>query len=176
MIEFPISGVARFWQDRQVCDPPPPENTMADHNSESGPDHVNGRLYSIGEAADVLGFSIPSIRLYERLGLIVPIRRSSRHRRYSEADLARIRCIRSMLDHHRITIDVLVEALARIPCWELKGCAEEDRRSCGAQSNGTPCWAASGKDWQCRSEFCHECVVYRAASQGVLEGLRVQTT
>jgi DNA-binding transcriptional MerR regulator len=34
-------------------------------------------LFSIGEAADILGISVPTLRLYEREGLIILIRKKS---------------------------------------------------------------------------------------------------
>ena len=42
------------------------------------------RLYTIGEAADLMGVSVPTIRMYEREGLIIPLRKASRHRLFAE--------------------------------------------------------------------------------------------
>ncbi|HEX7105703.1 MAG TPA: MerR family transcriptional regulator [Acidothermaceae bacterium] len=44
--------------------------------------------YSVGEAAERSGFSVDTLRYYERLGLLEPIERTSgQQRRYREADL-----------------------------------------------------------------------------------------
>jgi DNA-binding transcriptional MerR regulator len=45
-------------------------------------------LFSIQETAQKSGLSTDTLRYYERIGLLIPIRdASSRHRRYSSADL-----------------------------------------------------------------------------------------
>ena len=58
--------------------------------------HKTGqRLYTIGEAADLTGVSVSTIRTYEREGLIIPLRKASRHRLFATGDLERIRSIRA---------------------------------------------------------------------------------
>lgn len=127
------------------------------------PAETGTRTYSIGEAADILGISIQSLRLYERLGLIVPLRRSSRHRRYTESDIERVRCLRRALDRTQVTLDSIVTVFSRLRCWEIMGCTAEERENCPAFHNAeAPCWISSGKDWACRSEKCHDCPVYRS--------------
>jgi DNA-binding transcriptional MerR regulator len=61
------------------------------HSTES----TNG-YHTIGEAADILGVSVPTIRMYEREGLIIPYRKDSRHRRFSGSVIAPIRCMRQV--------------------------------------------------------------------------------
>ena len=51
-------------------------------------------LYTIGEAADLLGVSVPASRMYEREGLILPLHKASRRRFFSDADVERIRSLR----------------------------------------------------------------------------------
>lgn len=140
----------------------PPMATEA-RKAPAGLAEAGTRTYSIGEAADILGISIQSLRLYERLGLIVPLRRSSRHRRYTELDIERVRCLRRALDRTQVTLDSIVTLFSRLRCWEIMGCAAEKRENCPAFHNpGAPCWISSGKDWACRSEKCHDCPVYRS--------------
>jgi len=118
-------------------------------------------LYTIGEAADILGISIPTIRMYEREGLIIPQRKRSKHRRFSQADIERIRCIRSMINHEKVSIAGIRHMLSLIPCWSIKNCPPDERVKCGAyQQHDKPCWMASVKSWDCRSLECRECVVY----------------
>ncbi len=130
------------------------------------PDHqvssfAASTLYTIGEAADILGISIPTIRLYEREGLIIPNRKRSKHRRFSQADIERIRCIRAMINEQKVSIAGIRHMLSLIPCWAIKNCPPEERTRCGAfQQHELPCWLASGKSWECRSAECRECVVY----------------
>lgn len=118
-------------------------------------------LYSIGEAADVLGISIPTIRLYEHLGLIIPLRRTTRHRRFSQADLERIRSLRKMITEEKISIEGIKRLLAMIPCWRIKNCPDGVRQSCRAFTDHTaPCWMQSQKAWDCKSAECRICPVY----------------
>jgi MerR family transcriptional regulator, aldehyde-responsive regulator len=79
--------------------PPPPTSRPAITTG----DPVQGapvREYTIGEATELSGLSEHTLRYYERAGLLEPIRRqtSSRHRRYSADDVARLRtlaCLRA---------------------------------------------------------------------------------
>ena len=122
-------------------------------------------LYSIGEAADVLGISIPTIRLYERLGLIIPLRRPTRHRRFSHADLERIRSLRKMINEEKVSIEGIKHLLALIPCWRIKNCPDGVRQSCFAFTDHTaPCWMQTKKTWDCKSAECRICPVYANVS------------
>lgn len=118
-------------------------------------------FYTIGEAADILEVSIPTIRMYEREGLIIPHRKDSRHRRFSMADIERIRCIRRMINQEKVSIAGIRRLLALIPCWKLKKCPEEARNSCSAYLQvDAACWTASKKAWDCKSAECRQCPVY----------------
>lgn len=122
-------------------------------------------LYTIGEAADLLGISIPTIRMYEREGLIIPYRMRSKHRRFSSADLERIRCIRSMINDEKVSIAGIRRMLSLIPCWKIKNCPPDVRESCAAFiQHEKPCWMISGKSWECRSAECRVCSVYTETS------------
>lgn len=118
-------------------------------------------FYTIGEAADLVGASISTIRMYEREGLIIPQRRDSRHRRFSTADIARILCLRKMINEKKVSIAGIRHMMSLIPCWRIKNCPSDVRQSCPAFSNTEkPCWMLSGKTWDCRSSQCSKCVVY----------------
>lgn len=117
--------------------------------------------YTIGEAADILGVSIPTIRMYEREGLIIAQRRQSRHRRYSVADIERIRCVRNLIRKEKVSIAGIRRLLALIPCWGVVGCPEEARASCPAlQQHETPCWMVTGRSCISKSAECRHCRVY----------------
>ncbi|MBI5474674.1 MAG: MerR family transcriptional regulator [Ignavibacteriae bacterium] len=126
------------------------------------PAATNPLFYTIGEAADLVGTSISTVRMYEREGLIIPLRRDSKHRRFSEADITRIRCMRKMINEKKVSIAGIRHMMSLIPCWKIKGCSSDVRQSCPAFSNTEkPCWMLSGKSWMCRSSQCSQCVVYR---------------
>jgi MerR family transcriptional regulator/heat shock protein HspR len=118
-------------------------------------------LYSIGEAADVLGISVPTIRMYERQGLIIPMRRSSRHRRYTIGDLERIRRVRRLINEEKVSIEGVRRLLALLPCWSIKGCPEDVREACPAfTAHNAPCWIQAKPRWEQRTVECRECPVY----------------
>jgi MerR family transcriptional regulator, heat shock protein HspR len=118
-------------------------------------------LFTVGEAADLLGVSIPTLRMYEREGLIITSRRESRHRRYTQADIDRLHCIRDMIRKEKVSIAGIRRLLALIPCWKIKDCPEEARTACGAfQQHEAPCWMAAGRSWLCKSAECRLCTVY----------------
>jgi MerR family transcriptional regulator/heat shock protein HspR len=119
------------------------------------------RLYTIGEAADLIGVSVPTIRMYEREGLIIPLRKASRHRLFSEGDLERIRSIRRTINTDKVSIAGIRRLMSLVPCWRMNGCSEEEKAACPRfAAEGSPCWMVSGKTWQSKSDECRNCGVY----------------
>ena len=77
---------------------------MADPESSSVPSAVDrtGRtgpvaVYAISVASELSGMSVQALRLYERRGLLTPERTGGRTRRYSDADIHRLRRIGQLL-------------------------------------------------------------------------------
>jgi MerR family transcriptional regulator/heat shock protein HspR len=123
------------------------------------------RLYTIGEAADLIGVSVPTIRMYEREGLIIPLRKASRHRLFAEHDLERIRGIRKTINTEKVSIAGMRRLMALVPCWKMKGCKEEAYTICAAfKEHEFPCWMVTNKSWQCKSDQCRGCIVYARSS------------
>jgi DNA-binding transcriptional MerR regulator len=54
-------------------------------------------LYSISVAAELAGLAVPTLRLYEERGLVRPARTAGGTRRYSDADVARIKRISELV-------------------------------------------------------------------------------
>lgn len=103
-------------------------------------ENKNIPIYSIGEVADRLGISVQLLRLYEAEGLILPFKKSSRHRLYSEFDISRIECIRKMINEEEISIIGIKRILSLIPCWAIKYCSEKERDGCLAYTGSVePC-------------------------------------
>jgi MerR family transcriptional regulator/heat shock protein HspR len=124
------------------------------------------RLYTIGEAADLIGVSVPTIRMYEREGLIIPLRKASRHRLFAETDLRRIQHLRKFINADKVSIADLRKTMAEIPCWTIMNCPEDKRALCRSEADATfPCWLSSHKTWQCKSDECRECRVYRDSEE-----------
>jgi len=123
------------------------------------------RTLSIGEAAAVLGVAVNTLRFYEAEGLIIPERTKGNQRRYSPADMDRIRCIREAVGRGAMTIDSMKHIMALIPCWEIIGCSNQDRVNCRAYTTAKgPCWTFRHKTTICAHRACRECEVYRLAS------------
>ena len=123
------------------------------------------RHFSIGEAADMVGVSISTVRMYERDGLIIPDRLPSGHRRYTDGDVERLRCIRRTVKDEKISIAGIRRILSLIPCWRIKECPEAERNACPAYLlHDSPCWMASEKSWECKDADCRQCVVYASCT------------
>ena len=139
-------------------------------------------LYTIGEAADLIGVSVPTIRMYEREGLIIPLRKASRHRLFAESDLERIRSIRRTINTEKVSIAGIRRLMSLVPCWKMNGCSEEAKSKCPRlASNGSPCWIVTGKTWQSKSDECRNCGVYLKTAEyaqlrSVLEEYGVEAT
>lgn len=54
-------------------------------------------VYAISVAAEIVGASIQSLRVYERRGLVRPERTAGGTRRYSELDVERLRRVSDLL-------------------------------------------------------------------------------
>ncbi len=125
----------------------------------------NKPVYTISTAARLLGISIPTLRMYENEGLIIPFKKSSKHRLYSEMDLERIRCLRRAINGNKVGIESIRRMLAIIPCWAIIECSEKDRKNCEAfTSYDKPCWMHNHKENVCRDRDCRECEVYNSFS------------
>ncbi len=119
------------------------------------------KLFTIGEAADLLGISVQTLRYYEHEGLIIPFHRESKHRRYSLQDIDRIRCMRVMINEQKVSIEGIKHLLSLIPCWNIKGCSMASRTNCDAfQLHSTPCWMVTHKSKECKNAECRLCPVY----------------
>lgn len=120
-------------------------------------------VYTISTAARLLGISIPTLRMYENEGLIIPFKKSSSHRLYSDLDLDRIKCLRQAINGGKIGIESIRRMLSLIPCWAIVGCTEKDRKKCEAfNSYDKPCWMHNHKNNICSDRDCRVCEVYNS--------------
>ena len=119
-------------------------------------------LYTIGTAAELLDVHPRTLRLYEQAGLLRPARRNNR-RFYSNNDLNWIRCIRYLIHKKGLNQEGLRRLLARMPCWEIKGCAEEKMATCKCKADhSSPCWKVAETANE-KPNKCFECEVYLSA-------------
>jgi MerR family transcriptional regulator, heat shock protein HspR len=120
-------------------------------------------LFTISNAAKLLDISIHTLRMYEREGLIIPFRKNSNQRLYSEKDLERITCIKNTINEDKINIEGIRRILALLPCWSIIKCSKEDRENCNYYcSHQKPCWMNNHTKNICFSLNCRECKVYQS--------------
>jgi len=100
--------------------------------------------------------------MYEKEKLIIPFKKSTSHRLYSQSDINRIKCIRSAINDDKISINGIKAIYSMMPCWEVIGCSKQDRSNCSAfLLHSGPCWAVKGEDTICASKDCRKCSVYQ---------------
>lgn len=118
-------------------------------------------LYSISSAARMLNISVHTLRMYEKEKLILPYKKNTNHRLYSEHDIERIQCVRNSIKEKKFTIPAIKTIYSFIPCWDIKKCSNEDRNNCPAflKSEG-PCWAYGHENNVCSEINCRECQIY----------------
>ena len=118
-------------------------------------------IYPIRIAAKLLNISVHTLRMYEKENLILPYKKSSKHRLYSKSDIKRITCIRSAINESKISINGIKTIYSMMPCWEVINCSKIDRSRCSAfLSHSGPCWAVKGEDTLCAHKDCRRCSVY----------------
>lgn len=139
----------------------------------------NVPVYPISIAAQLLNISIPTLRLYEKEGLIIPYKKSSNQRLYSQNDIKRLSCIRMAINEKKISIAGIKMMFSMIPCWKIKGCSKRDREHCEAYHNSAkPCWSYKHKENSCENVQCRACHVYikysdcNSIKQGIIESTR----
>ncbi|MEN8194156.1 MAG: MerR family transcriptional regulator [Bacteroidota bacterium] len=131
----------------------------------------NNPKYTISSAANLLNISVHTLRMYEREGLIIPFKKESGQRLYSDKDIERITCIRRTINQDKINIEGIRRVLALIPCWSIVNCSLDDRKNCIAfNSHDKPCWMINHKNNYCEGKDCRECEVYQ--SFGTCESIK----
>ena len=69
-------------------------------------------LYSISTAAELAGVHPQTLRSYESAGLIKPARTAGGTRRYSDADLTRVRLIQQTASEYRMSLEGVAHTFA----------------------------------------------------------------
>ena len=93
-------------------------------------------VYQISVAAQQVGLSARTLRIYEGEGLLRPARKpDSNQRLYSDQDLVWIRCISELIHGHSLTTAGIRRLLDLIPCWEVKHCPEDIASRCAPHLN-----------------------------------------
>jgi MerR family transcriptional regulator, heat shock protein HspR len=74
------------------------ERDTATGSSKDEPERTQRAVYIISVAAELAGVHPQTLRIYERKGLVAPQRTSGNTRRYSEADIERLRAIQALTE------------------------------------------------------------------------------
>jgi hypothetical protein len=126
------------------------------------PKDENAPLLAIGAVARLLGVSVETLRLYDRKGLILVHKTEGNQRLYSESDVERLRCIRTAITEHKISIEGMRHMHSMIPCWEYVQCPMEQRVACPAYSSPEAgCWTYNHQENACKGRDCRDCRVYQ---------------
>ena len=121
-------------------------------------------LYSIGTVARMLGVSVFTLRMYERRGLILARKSDGNQRLYSQSDIGRLKCIRTSISEHKISIEGIRRIQSMVPCWENVQCPMEQRMECPAfTGSDAGCWTYKHKSNVCAGRDCLHCKVYLLA-------------
>jgi hypothetical protein len=122
----------------------------------------NTPKHPIGFVADKLGVSVETIRLYERRGLILITKTDGNQRLYSDSDIERLKCIRTAINDHKISIEGIRRIQSFVPCWEHVQCSLEQRAHCPAyHRSDAGCWTYKHKENECAGKECRDCAVYQ---------------
>src|SRR6266550_4732976 len=89
-------------------------------------------VYMISIAAQLTGLHPQTVRLYERLGLVAPIRVNNKNRLYSERDIERLQQIRRFTQEMGVNlagVEIILELLKKIESLQSELERAKPRRS-----------------------------------------------
>ena len=115
----------------------------------------------IGAVARHFGISVDLLRLYEREGLLIPLKSPKGTRYFTELDYPWIVTVLRLVREERLNFAGIRHLLALLPCWELRGCHNSRKQECNITAGASaPCWMIQAC---CNPEECYACPVYRSA-------------
>ena len=121
-----------------------------------------GTRIKIGTVAKHFKISVDLLRLYEREGLVIPLKSSKGTRYYTEQDYPWIATILRLVRDARLNFAGIRHLLALLPCWEIRDCGFERKQGCSIiKDSTTPCW--NNKACCSNTKECYTCAVYRSA-------------
>lgn len=118
-------------------------------------------VYTIGHAAEKLGIAVPTLRMYEKAGLILPYKTPTKRRLYSRHDIDYLKIIIDLIRNQRLNIEGIRRLLALTPCWKIIHCPKEIRKKCPSYTEGSiPCWLMAQNPCGKTKDQCRTCEVY----------------
>lgn len=123
-------------------------------------------IFTIGIAADMVGVSVHTLRMYEKAGLLCPHRTITGRRLYSITDIKLLYHIRALIKERGLNLAGIKALWGLIPCWEIRKCTDDVRTVCGAFTKKTgPCWGLKVNLDFCLTSHCGDCIVYELVAQ-----------
>lgn len=115
----------------------------------------------IGEVARHFDVSVDLLRLYEREGLLIPIKSPKGTRYFTELDYPWIATVLRLVREAGLNFAGIRHLLALLPCWNIRACDKDHSHACSIVSGAaTPCWMTQSC---CSPSNCYACDVYRSA-------------
>ncbi len=116
----------------------------------------------IGAVARHFGISLDLLRLYEREGLLIPLKSPRGTRYYTREDYAWIELLLRLIREAHLTLSGIRNLLTLQRCWEARQCGEQ-RAACPHADRRQPCWVE--RACCTAEEDCYHCPVYRRARE-----------
>ncbi len=131
-------------------------------------------VYTIGHAAEKLGVAVPTLRMYEQAGLIIPHKTETKRRLYSRHDIEYLRIIIDLIRNKGLNLEAIRRILALTPCWRVINCPTEIRENCPAFVEGVvPCWIMPENPCGKTKEECKSCKVYLSCPEILQEPINL---
>lgn len=122
----------------------------------------NGTCIKIGAVAKHFKISVDLLRLYEREGILIPLKSPKGTRYFTEADYLWIGTILRLVREARLNFAGIRHLLALLPCYEIRHCGYQQKENCPiTKDSTTPCW--NNKACCSNVQDCYTCAVYRSA-------------
>lgn len=126
--------------------------------------NVPGGAIKIGAVARHFSVSVDLLRLYEREGLLIPIKSQKGTRYFAERDFLWIGTILRLVREAGLNFAGIRRLLALLPCSEIRGCSYQRKQDCPVLREASmPCWANRACACTGDSGECYSCPVYRSA-------------
>src|SRR6185369_17435184 len=110
--------------------------------SEYKTDRIHQKI-KIGTVAKHFDISVYLLRLYEREGLLLPVKSNKGTRYFTARDFEWISTLLRLVRESGLNFAGIRHLLALLPCWNLNRCEDSKLESCPTKLRGsTPCWAA----------------------------------
>ncbi len=118
-------------------------------------DNPEAPLFPIGVVAEILHVTDQTLRVYEKNGLIQPVRRN-KDRYYSANDVIWLKCLRRFLKKEGINLKGIERLLRVVPCYEISPC--EDCFCCTAHlKRSISCSLSASMFSPKNKEYCLKC-------------------